>query len=221
MLPPMDNGNDKLTTWLLGFEEKITAEDLKALDGANRDWIRLNVASFMENYSGNFDFLVDLAVKGGPYTIGQTKGILNCMRADAQRERKEASSFQLTPGSFHLGHDGFVYRIVDPKMGGKPYAKRLGENEWVYEGRKPMFDGTMDETTELDSDKLMDMGLRMGICIVCAAQLTDPKSLTLGFGPTCCKNQTGKTQLQMIKLKGKEGELKERRAIAKANERTS
>lgn len=80
-----------------------------------------------------------------------------------------------------------VYVVVKAKTTGRIYAKRLvtsdgGRARWEYSP------GALRHLAHADRLTLEDakaMGTRLGVCVVCGAALTDPKSIDQGIGPVC------------------------------------
>jgi hypothetical protein len=93
----------------------------------------------------------------------------------------------LTVG-YYLQEDT-VYAIVKAKTSDNLYAKRLvsterGSASWEY-ARGAMNHLVAAHRLTLDDAKAM--GTRLGVCVICAATLTDPESVERGIGPVCAK----------------------------------
>ena len=58
----------------LKFAESEVTADLAAV-----------AAAYLASYTGGFDFLRDLKLRGKPLTTGQAKGVLNCMLAEQRK----------------------------------------------------------------------------------------------------------------------------------------
>lgn len=87
---------------------------------------------------------------------------------------------------YYLQHDT-VYSVVKAKTTGRTYARVLvtterGRARWDYAP------GAMKHLVLADKltiDQAREMGTRHGVCVVCAATLTDPESVERGIGPVC------------------------------------
>lgn len=82
--------------------------------------------------------------------------------------------------------DGVIYRVRKSRQTGKLYAQRLDPNSqsFVYE---PGLIKSLTETDRMTLEEAKAYGVQFGICCVCAAPLTDPKSVAAGIGPVCAK----------------------------------
>lgn len=93
------------------------------------------------------------------------------------------------PGMYRLP-DGGLAKVQVSKSSGKPYAKRLVMYT-TYDGSKGSFDyeaGLIRSLTPADRLSLVDavaFGHQYGVCCVCGALLSDPKSVAAGIGPIC------------------------------------
>ena len=91
----------------------------------------------------------------------------------------------LTEGMYQTA-DGVIYRVQKSRQSGHPYAKRLNalQNTFEFEG------GAIRKLRLADKMTLEDakaFGVATGVCCVCAAFLTDEKSVAAGIGPICAK----------------------------------
>jgi hypothetical protein len=95
------------------------------------------------------------------------------------------------PG-YYVTADGEMFVVVLNKAKTNTYAKRL-----VFHGHKPAWDyapgmgRTLAGTTPLTVEAAAALGHLHGYCIICSAQLTDPKSVAAGIGPVCATRLTG------------------------------
>ena len=95
----------------------------------------------------------------------------------------------LEVGMYRKG--GEIYRIHRSRESGRLYAKRLvldllakREASFVYD-RGAIMLLTAEDRMSLSEAKAF--GVETGICCVCGAFLTDPKSVAEGIGPVCAK----------------------------------
>ena len=103
------------------------------------------------------------------------------------RPRVTAVTFvaELEVGMYRLSN-GDIYRVQRSRESGRLYAKKLdwANNSFVFEsGAMRLL--TADDRMTLDEAKAW--GVETGICCVCSAFLTDPKSVEAGIGPVCAK----------------------------------
>jgi hypothetical protein len=90
---------------------------------------------------------------------------------------------ELEIGMYRLAN-GDIYRVQRSRESGRLYAKKLdwANNSFVFEAGAMRLITAGDRMT-LDEAKAW--GVETGICCVCSAFLTDPKSVSAGIGPVC------------------------------------
>jgi len=103
------------------------------------------------------------------------------------RPRATAVTFvaELELGMYRLAN-GDIYRVQRSRESGRLYAKKLdwANNTFVFEsGAMRLL--TADDRMTLDEAKAW--GVETGICCVCSAFLTDPRSVEAGIGPVCAR----------------------------------
>jgi len=101
------------------------------------------------------------------------------------RPRVTAVTFvaELELGMYRLAN-GDIYRVQRSRESGRLYAKKL---DWAN-NRFEFSSGAMRLITADDRMTLADAkawGVETGVCCVCSAFLTDPKSVEAGIGPVC------------------------------------
>jgi hypothetical protein len=101
---------------------------------------------------------------------------------------KATTEMPVDPGMYCV--DGIIYRVVKGRQSGNIYAKRLdGSKEigftLVYVGKPSNHGITASHRMTVEAAK--HWGVQMGTCCICAATLTDPKSIAAGIGPVCAK----------------------------------
>lgn len=85
--------------------------------------------------------------------------------------------------------DGAYVKVVTAVHGsGRLYAKTWSGTEWVYSGRKPF--ARLTEETKVTAEQAAEFGALYGTCVFCARTLTDERSITVGYGPTCADNNS-------------------------------
>ncbi len=101
--------------------------------------------------------------------------LLAMPKAGARRAAVEQGMYQTA--------DGAIYRVQASRQTGHLYAKRLN----LAGG----FDYEQGAIRKLSADDKMTLevakafGMETGLCCVCGAFLTDPKSVAQGIGPVC------------------------------------
>jgi hypothetical protein len=97
----------------------------------------------------------------------------------------QVSFVELELGMYRLAN-GDIYRVQRSRESGRLYAKKLdwANNTFVFEsGAMRLL--TADDRMTLDEAKAW--GVETGICCVCSAFLTDPRSVEAGIGPVCAR----------------------------------
>lgn len=93
----------------------------------------------------------------------------------------------LVPGMY-MTPTGDIVKVQNAKTSGKPYAKRLAHTPGIA---KPEFVYEAGLVRSITVDMRMTLaqasafGVATGVCCVCGAFLTDPKSVAAGIGPIC------------------------------------
>lgn len=81
--------------------------------------------------------------------------------------------------------DGSIYRVQASRETGNLYAKRLVVG--VGFEYAPGAIRSLTAADRMTLEEAQAFGVETGICCVCAALLTDPKSVSRGIGPVCAK----------------------------------
>jgi len=152
--------------------------------------------SYLATYTGNFNYLVDLKRRNpAKLSIGQIRGILNCIRAEILRNAEnkdavEAEVVEVRDGRYAITLDGKLrfFRVNTPTEG--RWANFTFVNEVFGGGRKePIrnrnFRQMVLTTIASDPDALARYGQELGECGVCGRELTDEESRAIGIGPVC------------------------------------
>lgn len=82
--------------------------------------------------------------------------------------------------------DDVIYRVRRSKTTGNLYATWLNPNTQQFEYEHGLIK-TLTNADRMTLDEAKAYGVQFGICCVCAAPLTDPKSVAAGIGPVCGK----------------------------------
>lgn len=91
-----------------------------------------------------------------------------------------------TEQGIYRTEDGTVYKVQQARSSGNFYAKRLNVETQKFEYEA----GAIRKVTAADRltlEQAKEFGHQFGVCINCAATLTDPKSVEAGIGPVCAK----------------------------------
>jgi len=131
--------------------------------------------AYLATYEGGFTYLVDLKRRNpSKLSIGQVRGILNCIRAEVLR----------VPIDSKLR----FFRVNTPTKG--RWATMTFVNEVFGGGRREpvrnrQFRQTVLQTISADPNALARYGQELGECGVCGRDLTDEESRAIGIGPIC------------------------------------
>lgn len=80
------------------------------------------------------------------------------------------------------------YLKLQISAAGHRYVKRLVGRIWDYEGRGLL--ARLSSATLLAADQAAAFGKTHGWCVFCSRDLTDERSLSVGYGPRCAQNQS-------------------------------
>lgn len=120
---------------------------------------------------------------GGTWLVKHLEG--DCLApAPAAEEREERAP--LEPGMYRVGET--IYKVQRSRQSENLYAKRLGGNAaegFHFDYEQGAIRTVRAEGVRLTSEEAASFGRETGTCCVCAALLTDPKSIAAGIGPVC------------------------------------
>jgi len=167
--------------------------EAKFVDEDVTDSLREAGLAFLTAYDGTFNYLVDLKTKNpANLSVGQVRGILNCIRAEVLREADVDAvvMVMVADGRYAIAIDGKLrfFRVNTPTTG--RWAKVTFVNE-VFGGgrgepvRNRQFRQTLLTSIAADPDALARYGQELGECGVCGRALTDEESRRIGIGPVC------------------------------------
>lgn len=122
----------------------------------------------------------------GTLSEKQIACVMNAILKDAQTAR--ASVSVVTEVGMYRTSDGDVFRVKQSKSGNL-YAMRFDptapkSERFVYEAGSIFRISASDRMTLAEASAI---GAQCGICVVCGAELSDPKSIERGIGPVCAK----------------------------------
>jgi hypothetical protein len=159
---------------------------------------------YLKGYNGQFAYLLDLKTRNpNKLSIGQVRGILNCIKAEITRKAnvKADGGFigvAVADGRYALDIDGKFrfFRVNTPTKGKWEGFTFLKEVFGGGELGKPREDAIRNQdirnpilkAISEDSQALARYGQELGICGNCGLQLTDEESRAIGIGPVCRKN---------------------------------
>jgi len=148
--------------------------------------------AYLATYEGGFTYLVDLKRRNpANLSVGQVRGILNCIRAEVLRVQ-DAGDDQLmvNDGRYAIVMTDKLrfFKVNTPTEG--RWAKMTFVNEVFGGGRRDpvrnrQFRQTVLQAIADDSDALARYGQELGECGVCGRELTDEQSRAIGIGPVC------------------------------------
>jgi len=168
--------------------------DAKFTDSQVTDELHEAGLAYLATYTGGFSYLVDLKTRNpANLSIGQVRGILNCIRAEVLRAKDAGNQITANNGRYAIVMADKLrfFRINTPTEG------RWMDFTFVTEifggGNKVSIrDRQLREAVLAgianDPDALARFGQELGICGNCGRDLTDEESRALGIGPVCRQN---------------------------------
>lgn len=126
--------------------------------------------------------------KNGTLTIKQIEAVEKDIAIAKLRVKSEVNP--VTVIGMYKNADG-VFRVKQSKESGNLYAMRLipeattKSERFAYE-RGGIYKLTADN--RMTVEECAELGLLYSMCVICGADLTDPKSVARGMGATCAKN---------------------------------
>lgn len=112
-------------------------------------------------------------------------------------EAPKAAKAELAAEGIYLV-EGDVYQVATSKASGRRYAKVLDTRTGKFYYVTGAIYKIPADAQMVTIDQALDFGLKTGMCIK-GHPLTDPLSIKLGIGPTCCRKMFGMTQAQLAK----------------------
>ena len=152
--------------------------------------------AYLATYDGTFNYLVDLKRRNpANLSVGQVRGILNCIRAEVLREADVDAvvMVMVADGRYAIVMADKLrfFRVNTPTEG--RWAKFTFVNEIFGGGNKVAIRDKALRHAVLagiadDEGALARFGQELGICGNCGRDLTDEESRALGIGPVCRQN---------------------------------
>lgn len=91
------------------------------------------------------------------------------------------------PLGIHELPDGTIVNFRRNREGRGAYTLRLVDGvRWDYE---PGLRWSISEETKMPAERAAQIGLATGVCVRCLIPLTDPRSVAVGYGSTCARNE--------------------------------
>ncbi len=141
-------------------------------------------------WEGEIDF-EGLTMSGASEIIAELKKAPLRVKTETEKPAKAAPrTDRYIPEAGYYFLDGVYYQVREPKVeGGAFYGYRWSPEAeaWRYDGQKRFRLLTADK--KLTAEQATVFGKTYGKCIVKGCGLTHPRSIELGYGPTCAKNQ--------------------------------
>lgn len=129
---------------------------------------------------------IDARIIDGTLDSRTASQIIDALKSAPYAATKSVGA--LSAGMYRTA-DGTIYRIHESRESGNLYAKRMVWDMLLED--KPRFEydrGAVYSLTSADRMSVEDArawGVLTGVCCVCGAFLTDPKSVERGIGPVC------------------------------------
>lgn len=142
-----------------------------------------------KEWAGTIDF-ENLTSASASGLIADLKAAPRKPGTDTEADIVHSSVSRSMPEPGYYFADGVYYKVKNPKVeSGTFYGYRWSpESEtWRYDGQKHFRACTSD--TKLTAEQATVFGKKYGRCIVKGCELSHPRSVELGYGPTCAKNQ--------------------------------
>jgi len=179
--------SNTLVSGALNTDEKFT-------DSQVTPELREAGLAYLATYEGDFNYLVDLKRRNpAQLSVGQIRGILNCIRAQVLRERDAGEQAVVADGRYAIimANKLRFFRVNTPTEG--RWSNFTFVNEIFGGGGKVAIrdknlrQAVLDYIAN-DADALARFGQELGICGNCGRDLTDEESRALGIGPVCRQN---------------------------------
>lgn len=123
------------------------------------------------------------AVEFSALTSAEASSLITLLMASPRKSGAVAVE-RVSEVGMYRNAEGDIYRVQRSRESGNLYAKRLN----IIEGGFDYVQGAMRLIAPSDKMTLAEakaFGVEFGICCVCGAFLTDPKSVSAGIGPVC------------------------------------
>jgi len=148
------------------------------------DYLRLNHAR-NEFYASLFQQFERKGVLSEKQILAVLNGIERDRKRNSEQVKSEANP--VTEIGMYRNADG-IFRVKQSRESGNLYAMRFvptastKSERFVYE-RGGIF--RLSATDRMTVEQCAELGVAYSMCIICGADLTDPKSIARGMGSTC------------------------------------
>jgi hypothetical protein len=147
--------------------------------------------TYLSTYEGDFSYLVDLKRRNpADLSVGQIRGILNCIRAQILRANNDKFWDGVAEGRYAVTVEGKLrfFRVNTPTEGrwsGFTFLTEMfgGGGVRAIKGVGPR--NLILTAIANDPDALARFGQELGKCGKCGRDLTDEESRAIGIGPVC------------------------------------
>jgi len=184
-----------MVTDIKALVAEVVNSEAKFVDEDVTPTLREASLAYLVSYEGNFNYLVDLKRRDpSKLSVGQVRGILNCIRAEVLRGAKAQDDGQVAPAVVSgryavLMADKLRFFRVNAPTEGKWVGYTFITEEFGG-GRKFQIRDRVQRMDILqaisdDPEALARYGKELGVCGVCGKALTDEESRMLGIGPVC------------------------------------
>jgi len=147
--------------------------------------------AYLATYEGGFSYLVDLKRRNpADLSLGQVRGVLNCVRAEILRANNDKFWDGVADGRYAITLDGKLrfFRVNTPTAGrwsGFTFVTEIFGGGAIkairgLEVRNEVLAGIAN-----DPKALARFGQELGSCGKCGRVLTDEESRAIGIGPVC------------------------------------
>lgn len=113
-------------------------------------------------------------------------------KATGGQDLQPARKLNALPEEGYYRFEGDFVKVQISQSSGKPYAKMwlgdsdTGQGKWEYQGGLYF---RLRGATPLSAEDAKQFGDLYHHCIFCGLELSDERSITAGYGPTCAENR--------------------------------
>lgn len=152
----------------IGFLNKlVNSRDIEALSG--------------ENYERAFDLATD---SGKFISKSEASNLIGALLELPEEGATGTRSADVPEGIHAL--DGTFFKVQVAIHGsGRKYAKQWNGSKWIYESGAI---SRLSDDTVATAEQATRFGRLYGRCVYCSHELTDERSIAVGYGPVCAEN---------------------------------
>jgi hypothetical protein len=121
----------------------------------------------------------------GRFSSTEASTLIEALKALPKAEQGEQAS-DPEPGVYVLSDR--LYHVKVSEKSAKAYAMVWDSEgrEWEYHGRRPLASLTPEH--KITAEQAAEFGHAYGVCVFCTRELTDERSVVVGYGPVCAKH---------------------------------